>query len=65
MAHPKSLNGLRVRTKNHHIFLDSEKEIEKLRFETLNLFDSFNRKCRKNESKMEKEKCFPQLQHSE
>merc|ERR1712131_174806 len=44
---------------------DAEKEIEKLRFETLNLFDNYNRKCRKNELKLEKEKCFPQLQHAE
>ena len=46
-------------------FLDAEQEIEKLRFETLNLFDNYNRKCRKHELKMEKEKCYPQLHHSE
>ena len=48
-----------------NLFLDAEQEIEKLRFETLNLFDNYNRKCRKHELKMEKEKCYPQLHHSE
>ena len=47
-----------------NLFLDAEQEIEKLRFETLNLFDNYNRKCRAHELKTEKEKCYPQLHHN-
>ena len=66
LVHDFFISPVRVRPiQKSKTFLDAEQEIEKLRFETLNLFDNYNRKCRKHELKMEKEKCYPQLHHSE